>query len=661
MYQIHPGVFQRKPVPCVVVNLRRMCILAPLRWKNRHQLRFRSLPVLPDLRGIPGISAVLASLRIRCAVLTRESLSGVVLKKKGEYFPEQAQAPLRTAHFGQKGLVFTGKPQISPPIPKETAEARKPQKAHSRIKTGYDLGKFFPSKNGPMPDILLATCNARYTHASFGLRYLLANMGELSSRTAILEFDIARSTLEVAEAILAQNPRILGLGVYIWNVTGLTELVALLKRIAPKLIIILGGPEVSHESQGQRIVSLSDYTLCGEADLAFAKLCRDLLGGKRPLNKVIEATPPHFADILLPYAFYNKEDIAHRVIYVEASRGCPFTCEFCLSSLDIPVRNVPLEPFLIEMEKLIDRGVRQFKFVDRTFNLNASVGTAILGFFLKKIELGLFIHFEMIPDRLPDVLKEQIKKFPSGSLQFEVGIQSLNPIVQGLISRRQNNPKTMENLRWLRAETNVHIHADLIAGLPGETLASFGEGFDQLYALGPQEIQVGVLKRLRGTPIVRHDEEWEMVYSGEAPYEILANKLIDFATMCQVKRFARYWDLLANSGRLPQSLPLLLASGSAFDRFMHLSDWLWRTTGQAHGIALARTFELVFAYASDHYLGSMESFAMALWRDYHREGRSDKPSWAAHFGFGGHPDGKSVKVKRGAERQSRHLGPAVEK
>ncbi len=507
-----------------------------------------------------------------------------------------------------------------------------------------------------MAEILLSTCNARYAHASFGLRYLLANMGDLTSRTAILEFDIARSTLEVAEAILARKPRILGLGVYIWNVSRLTELVALLKQIAPKLTILLGGPEVSHESNSQRIVSLADYTICGEADLAFAKLCRDLLGGKRPLNKVIEASPPHFADILLPYAFYNSEDIAHRVIYVEASRGCPFTCEFCLSSLDVPVRNVPVEQFLIEMENLLDRGVRQFKFVDRTFNLNASVGTAILGFFLKKIELGLFIHFEMIPDRLPDILKEQIKKFPLGSLQFEVGIQSLNPEVQGLISRRQNNPKTIENIRWLRAETNVHIHADLIAGLPGETLASFGEGFDQLYALGPQEIQVGVLKRLRGTPIVRHDVEWEMIYCGDAPYEILSNKLIDFATMCQVKRFARYWDLLANSGRLPQSLPLLLAQGSAFDQFMHLSDWLWKTTGQAHGIALARTFELVFAYAKEQYSGSMETFALALWRDYHREGRSDKPTWAANFGFGGHPDAKPVTVKRGAERQSRHLG-----
>lgn len=507
-----------------------------------------------------------------------------------------------------------------------------------------------------MAEILLSTRNARYSHSSFGLRYLFANMGDLKDRTAILEFDINRSTMEVAEAILAQKPRILGLGVYIWNVAGLSELVAVLKRVEPKLIIILGGPEVSHESGSQTIVQMADYTICGEADIEFPKLCRDLLGGKRPLNKILEAQPPHFADLVLPYREYNDEDIAHRVIYVEASRGCPFTCEFCLSSLEVPVRNAPLEPFLSEMGLLFQRGVRQFKFVDRTFNLNISIGSAILQFFLDRMEPGLFVHFEMIPDRLPDNLRDLILKFPAGSLQFEVGIQSLNPEVQGLISRRQNNQKTVENIRWLRNETSVHIHADLIAGLPGESLESFGTGFDQLYALGPQEIQVGVLKRLRGTPIIRHDEAWEMVYSPEAPYEILSNKLIDFPTMCRVKRFARYWDLLANSGRLTQSLPMLLSTGSAFGRFLHLSDWLWKTTRQAHGIALARTFELVFAYARENFDGSLEEFALALWRDYHRDGRTDKPAWAAPFGFAGHPESEKVAIKRGTERQSRHGG-----
>jgi len=366
-------------------------------------------------------------------------------------------------------------------------------------------------------DILLSTLNARYAHAAFGLRYLLANMGELQSRAAIAEFDISQRPIDIAEKILSHQPRILGLGVYIWNIAPTTELVGILKRAAPQMIIVLGGPEVSKKIDEQEIVRLADFTITGEADLEFPKLCGQLMSGRRPLMKVLQADPPHFNEVRLPYEHYTSDDVAHRVIYVEASRGCPFTCEFCLSSLEVPVRNAPLELFLAEMGKLLDRGVKQFKFVDRTFNLNIQIGRAILQFFLERMKPGLFVHFEMIPDRLPDPLRELISQFPDGALQFEVGIQSFNPEVQSIISRRQNNEKTVENLRWLRTETKVHVHADLIVGLPGESVESFAGGFDKLYSLRPQEIQVGMLKRLRGTPIIRHDTTWQMVYSPKHP------------------------------------------------------------------------------------------------------------------------------------------------
>ena len=167
----------------------------------------------------------------------------------------------------------------------------------------------------------------------------------------------------------------------------------------------------------------------------------------------------------------------------------------------------------------------------------------------------------MIPDRLPESLREIIARFPPGALQFEVGIQTFNEEVGGSIKRRQNYERLDDNFRFLRSETGVHIHADLIAGLPGETLESFAAGFDRLIALGPQEIQVGILKRLRGTPIVRHDAEWQMVYNPHPPYEILQNKLIDFATMQRLRRFARYWDLVGNSGNFIETTPLIWSVG----------------------------------------------------------------------------------------------------
>src|SRR5207248_76012 len=167
------------------------------------------------------------------------------------------------------------------------------------------------------------------------------------------------------------------------------------------------------------------------------------------LPKIIAAPLPELSQLKLPYGFYDEKDIANRIIYVEASRGCPFTCEFCLSSLDVPVRAAPLDVFLGEMQKLLDRGVRQFKFVDRTFNLNITTSRAILEFFLQRHRAGNFYHFEMIPDRLPDALREIIARFPPGSLQFEVGIQTFNPAVGRLISRKQNYERLAENLRFL--------------------------------------------------------------------------------------------------------------------------------------------------------------------------------------------------------------------
>jgi radical SAM superfamily enzyme YgiQ (UPF0313 family) len=480
-----------------------------------------------------------------------------------------------------------------------------------------------------MPDIVLATLNAKFIHASFGLRYLLANLGELRPRAALAEFTIHERPLDVAERLLAHEPRIVGLGVYIWNVAPTTELVALLKKLRPGLVVVLGGPEVSHETDAQEIVRLADYTITGEGDLAFARLSRAILAGERPAEKIIAAPLPALADLALPYDEYTDADIAHRLIYVEASRGCPFECEFCLSSLDLPVRQFPLAPFLAALDRLLARGVQHFKFVDRTFNLNLAVSRSILEFFLARLRPGLFLHFEMIPDRLPPALRELIAKFPAGMLQFEVGIQTFDPEVAARISRRQDYGRLEENFRFLREQTGVHVHADLIAGLPGETLASFAAGFDRLVAMRPQEIQVGILKRLRGTPIVRHDAEWGVVWSPLPPYELLQNRLLDFATMQRLRRFARDWDLVGNSGNFVETLPLFWRDeengASPFAEFMRFSDWFHAREGRHHGIALARLVERVFEFLVHERGQPAPLVANALARDARRTGRRDVP------------------------------------
>lgn len=506
-----------------------------------------------------------------------------------------------------------------------------------------------------MPDIVLTTLNAKYIHAAFGLRYLMANLGELQTRACLVEFDINQRTLDIAEVLLARAPRIIGFGVYIWNVSETLEVVSAIRRIAPEVTIILGGPEVSYEIESQPIVALADYVITGEADLKFAEVCGQLLRGDKPATKIIPAELPDVTKLALPYALYNADDIAHRIIYVEASRGCPFTCEFCLSSLDIPVRQFPLEKMLAELDQLMARGVTQFKFVDRTFNLNLNVSRALLTFFLARYQPGMFFHFEMVPDRLPEALREVIAKFPPGSLQFEVGIQTFNEQTAALISRRQNYARLEDNFRFLRERTGVHIHADLIVGLPGETVESFGCGFDRLIALRPQEIQVGILKRLRGTPISRHDSEWEMRYTAHPPYEILQNKLISFAQMQRLRRFAKYWELVGNSGNFVESAALVWREdASPFQSFLQFSDWLYARVRRTDTIALLRLMELLFEFLTQERNVKATLAAQALWRDYQRGGRREKPGFLLpHLAASEVPS--ISRERHGPKRQARHV------
>ena len=507
-----------------------------------------------------------------------------------------------------------------------------------------------------MADIVLTTLNAKYIHAAFGLRYLMANLGSLRGRACLVEFDINQRPLDIAEVLLSHKPKIIGFGVYIWNVAETAEVVTAVKRVRPDVTIIFGGPEVSYEGDQPPVFDLADYVITGEADLKFAEVCQHLLSGRRPPAKIIAPPLPEFSQLLLPYELYDEKDIAHRVIYVEASRGCPFTCEFCLSSLDVPVRQAPLPELLGHLQKLLDRGVRQFKFVDRTFNLNLKVSKTLLQFFLDRYRPGLFFHFEMIPDRLPEALREIIARFPPGALQFEVGVQSFNEEVCQRISRRQDLRRLEDNFRFLRSQTGVHLHADLIVGLPGETLESFAAGFDQLIHLGPQEIQIGILKRLRGTPIVRHDAEWQMVYNSNPPYEILQNKLIDFGTMQRMRRFAKYWDLVGNSGNFVETTPLIWSAGeSPFQAFMRWSDWFHAQVQRTDSIALVRLAELLFRFLT-HELGLQPSAtAQVLWRDYQLGGRADVPGFLRDFltAEAGRPFKSPHAV--GPKRQARHL------
>jgi radical SAM superfamily enzyme YgiQ (UPF0313 family) len=454
-------------------------------------------------------------------------------------------------------------------------------------------------------DILLVTLNSTFQHSSFGLRYLFANLGDLQPRAQILEWTIHASPRNIVEKILAHEPKIVGFGVYIWNTTETFQVVSILKKVAPEVVVVLGGPEVTYESETQPICQTADHVIKGEADFLFREFCEQTLNGERPAQKFIAGPLPDITKIQSPYGFYTDEDIKNRIIYVEVSRGCPYKCEYCLSSLDKLVRSFHLDQFLADIDALIARGTRQFKFVDRTFNLSVPTSSRILEFFLARMEFDLFLHFEMVPDRLPAELKDLIRKFPHGSLQFEVGIQTWNLDVAKNVSRRNDYTKVRENFHFLNTESGVHTHADLIVGLPGESVASFGKGFDELASCGPHEIQVGILKRLKGTPIVRHDREFQMVYQEHPPFQILRTRDISYREMQQMNRFAKFWDLIANSGNFTNTTLWLKEQSrfredaSFFNEFFAMTEFLSTRFGETHSLALQSILEALWSYLTE--------------------------------------------------------------
>jgi radical SAM superfamily enzyme YgiQ (UPF0313 family) len=472
--------------------------------------------------------------------------------------------------------------------------------------------------------IILTTINARFSHTSFGLRYLKANLHEYENSADLIEYSGANSIEDIAEEIIKKEPNVISFGCYIWNIERIIEICKIIKSVRPEIKIVLGGPEASYENEEFR--PHCDYIICGEGEEAFYELVKAFDNDIEPKEKII-CKLPDITKIKMPYYLYTDEDIKNRLIYVEASRGCPFCCEFCLSSLSKSVREFDLDLFLSEMKILVDRGVKQFKFVDRTFNLKIKRVRAITDFFLENWKDGMVLHFEIFPDKLTSEMLEIIKKFPVDGLHLEAGVQTFYPPSLKALSRKQDEERTLNNLKIIREETGADIHADLVAGIPYSTYETFEVDFNKMIKDNPQELQIGILKRLRGAPIDRHSIECEMQYSKTPPYEIMQNKHIDYLQMQKIKRLARYFDLYYNSENFDNVIPFIwkVNPNSRFDSFMQFVDYIWGNYSQTHKISYIRQIKILFDFLIKKLPNEINMIAKAMYDDYHKKpGRKDR-------------------------------------
>ena len=463
-----------------------------------------------------------------------------------------------------------------------------------------------------MPKITLAAINAKWIHPSLALRLLKANLKELEPECEILEFALRQPLNEKLEPIINSKPLIFGLSVSVWNHMASLEL---LKKLHEKWamydrpIIVLGGPEVSFLDEKAEIFRYANYVIRGEGEDKFRELCRSLLQKGQALEKgstAVFINNEHEKISLIntsyAYHYYSDEDLKKKHVYFESSRDCPFHCAYCQAYSSAGVREFPIDTICSEIEKLAERGAKKIKFLDRSFNLNNDRAIYILEFLLSLLKKydqnSMCFHFELLPFGLSDKLKETLSRFPENSLRLEVGIQTFNlntaKIINRPLSASFDMKEEAENLKFLRFNTNAILHVDLIAGLPGEDMLSFGNGFDKLWHIlnysdlstdNKYEIQLGILKGLPGTAILNLNESMCMHYSDKAPYEVLETGAMSCREIESLKNFARFWELIVNRNTFPDFVyGFLPAEKNIFDKFMKLSGDLFIHFGRNWGI-----------------------------------------------------------------------------
>ena len=490
--------------------------------------------------------------------------------------------------------------------------------------------------------VVLSAINSKYIHTGLGLRYVGEYAKAQGHEVMLIEETINTPILAVLERIMSQPAQVYGFSVHIWNKPFVFRLIRMLRKLRPKAVIMIGGPEVAFDAE--RIFAelpQADYIIQGEGELIVSELLNNLEQGSRTVPQHIAYCKDGKVELnggvtviedmdklLFPYPDLEQVVAEHKIVYYECTRGCPFRCAYCLSGISRTVRKRSLELVLRDMDRFIAAGAPLVKFVDRTYNLDEHYFLPMMKY-LAQADTKATFHFEIKADMLSAEVMDFLATVPKGRFQLEIGIQSTYQPTLKAINRQDNWQRLSANVKRLLSFGNMHIHVDLIAGLPYEDLPTFAKSFNDVYGLGADMLQLGFLKVLPGTQMRREAEEHDLRYMDEPPYEILATKYMPYEDMQYLKHLDNILDQTANSGYFKFTLQALLRESKldAFAFYKQLTNW-WVQAGhypQTHNAKGVTAILLQFI--EEHYADKREKLLEILRFDVF----CDIPQWRPDY------------------------------
>ncbi len=493
--------------------------------------------------------------------------------------------------------------------------------------------------------ILLTAINAKYIHSNLAVYSLRAYAREYQKQIQIAEYTINHRVEYLLQELYKQKPDVLCFSCYIWNIRYVQEVITEFHKLLPNVPIWVGGPEVSYESEAfLRSYPMVTGVMIGEGEATFRELCSYYIEHKdTQLQQIkgllirtrqgtfVRTAEREFLDLnQLPFCYENLEDFNNRMIYYETSRGCPFSCSYCLSSIEKGLRFRSLERVKQELQFFLDHQVPQVKFVDRTFNCNHRHCTEIWQY-LKEHDNGITnFHFEISADLLTEEELSLIVSLRPGLIQLEIGVQSTyGPTIQE-ICRTMNLPRLETVVAQIRQAGNIHQHLDLIAGLPKEGFANFKESFRQVYAMKPQQLQLGFLKVLKGSDMYRLQGEYGIVFQEYPPYEVRATRWLTYEEILKIKLVEEMLEVYYNSGQFELTIKVLeLTEDNPFDLFLNLGKFYERRGLLAISHSRMRRCEILLDYIEETDSCHQQLYQETLTFDlYQRENMRSRPAWA---------------------------------